>query len=191
MGSLGINFTNLVVDLNFTPEQDEQLRIFTDEVMKKRGKVRGERYPGEPPKDKFWWDQFFGTKCEFASEKVLTGWGFACSPPDISIHDRGSYKRDLVATKDGITNKIHVKSAHRYGDSISWVCQTDDPLLYSPNDNDFILCVEIINENKYAILALVKATEVLNLNLWKPTKKYFPLKRALYFSDLLKNEVSA
>lgn len=170
------------VVVNVTDSQVMLAKQFANETYFERYQHRAEKEPGLTLK-KCKQDIFNGTISEFIAKNALEIMGFSISDVDLRdlpINGR-SFEADLVERNKGY--RFHVKGAD--GNSPfapSHLFSLTDPLLHTPDKNDYILSVTYIEDNNiYSgyINGCYKATDILENDLYdEPIKEQ--KKKAIY-----------
>jgi hypothetical protein len=98
-------------------------------------------------------DIAIGKMAEFAVFNLLSSKKRSSTEPDLSVYSKKSFDADLMC--DG--NKIHVKSCRK--GSLSWVFEKKDPLVTSPDSNDYIALCQYLGGTSFNVFSIIKAND--------------------------------
>lgn len=150
-------------------------------------------YRGEHRMSKIREDIIIGKLGEVAAYKYLKKRGYDVNKPDFSIYERAnkSFAADLVTA---CGKSVHVKaqgfdSMMRYG--ASWLLQKTDSLTYLPDEEEYILMVNIRGDEAN-ILGVVSACDMVDHELFEEPKvsRYGQTKCAIYFDSIKQAGIS-
>ncbi len=130
-------------------------------------------------------DHAYGKIGQFAVWKWLKSQGIQCDQPDRKITRAKKFSADLHNNQMNFHVKTCSKSSlQKYG--LSWMFQKNDPVIKTPNDNDFFVGVILENESDAIYCTIATCKKFINLNhaIGQPVNKNLITKKAIYYSKI-------
>lgn len=130
-------------------------------------------------------DIYYGKLAEFAVYQYLSITSDV-TKPDTQVYNKykKSFDADLIID---YRFNLHVKSQHicfvdKFG--LSWNFQKEDLLITKPSDNDYVCLCSIVDLSNVRIVAIKKASDLVDKYKEPILEKLKSIKKVLYYSDI-------